>query len=139
MKSQMLRVVLVMAVSIIGALSLSAQSEQSLVATIPFTFSIQQEQFAAGQYVVEPLQHGYVRLRSSDDRSVVLHVIPNYSRANRGPKGKLVFARYGSEYFLHQAWIPSCDFGMEFSSSNRETSVAKQMKKQKELVAVQGH
>jgi hypothetical protein len=67
----------------------------------------------------------------SDNRSVILHVMPNYSQVNRGPKGKVVFSRYGSEYFLRQAWIPSTDFGMDFSPSQHETSVAKEYNNQK--------
>jgi hypothetical protein len=136
MKTQVRRVLLVTAIAIVGTLYVSAGSDQSLVADIPFAFSIQQEQFAAGRYVIETLQHGYLRLRTSDNRSVILHVTPNYSRDNRGPKSKLIFSRYGSEYFLRQAWIPSCDFGMDFARSNREIEVAKSFDNQMELVAV---
>ena len=135
MKSKCLRAVVVLAGALIGTMLAAAQSDQSLIANVPFTFSVQQEQFSAGRYVVESLQQGYLRLRSSDNRSVILHVTPNYSRENRGPKGKLVFWRYGSDYFLREAWIPSADFGMNFDQS--QTLVAKR-KNQKVLVAVQG-
>ncbi len=114
-----------------------SRSDQSLVARIPFSFSVQPERFPAGDYVLEPLQHGYLRLQGSDKQSLMVRVNPNYSHANHGPKGKLVFWRHGSEYFLQQVWIPSCDFGMEIASTSRQMSVEKQMKDQKELIAVQ--
>jgi hypothetical protein len=99
-------------------------SEHSLVVKIPFAFWVQLEKFPAGECVVDPLQSGYLRLHSSDGDSVILHVLPNYSRPNLGPKGKLIFNRYGDHYSLREAWIPSGDFGMDFMRSKVEVEVA---------------
>jgi hypothetical protein len=123
----------------LGAASAQAQSDHSLVAKIPFAFWLQQEKFPAGEYVVDPLQSGYLRLHSSDGGSVILHVLPNYSRPNLEPKGKLIFNRYGDQYFLREAWIPSFDFGMNFMPSKVEVGMAKHFDQQKELVAVERH
>jgi len=129
---------LIVTIALVVIVNASAQSDSSLIANVPFSFSVQQEQFQAGQYVVEPMQHGYLKLRGSDNRSVILHVSPNYSHENSGPKGKLVFRRYGQDYFLYQAWIPSADFGVNFDQSNLETQVARKNNNKKEFVAVQG-
>jgi hypothetical protein len=123
----------------LGAVAAQAQSDHSLVANIPFAFWVQQEKYPAGEYVVDPLQHGYLRLRSIDGGSVILHVLPNYSHPNVGPKGKLIFNRYGDHYFLKEAWIPSADFGMNFMPSKVEVGMAKQFDRQQELVAVERH
>jgi len=140
MKSQLLLGVLFgLILGALGGVSAQAQSDHSLAAKIPFAFWVQQEKFPAGEYVVGPLQHGYLRLHSRGSVSVILHVLPNYSRPNLGPKGKLIFDRYGDHYFLREAWIPSSDFGMNFLPSKIEVEMAKHFGQQKELVAVERH
>jgi hypothetical protein len=139
MKTNLFAGVLLSVVVITCAVGAWAQSDHAVVANIPFSFSVQQEQFPGGVYEVETLQHGYVRLRSSDSRTMIVHVIPNYSRSNRTAKGKLIFARYGSEYFLKQLWIPSSDFGMDLQGSARQEKLAKEMKGQQVQVGCQGN
>jgi hypothetical protein len=140
MKNKLLvRALSVVILATLGVASAQAQSDHSLVAKIPFAFWVQGERFPAGEYVVDPLQHGYLRLRGSDAGSVILHVLPNYSRPNVGPKGKLIFNRYGDHYFLREAWIPSSDFGMNFMRSKVEVETAKHFGQQTELVAVERH
>jgi hypothetical protein len=133
------RILSVLILATLAAASAQAQSDHSLVARIPFTFWVQGERFPAGDYIVDPLQHGYLTLRASRSGSVILRVLPNYSRPNDGPKGKLIFNRYGNHYFLREAWIPTCDFGMDFMPSKVEAEMAKQSEPQQQMVALERH
>ncbi len=86
-----------------GCLALQAQSIQ-VTATIPFEFNIGQHKLPAGDYSVFHSNH-VLRLRceSGAYKSAMVLVNPASSEP-AGTPSKLVFNRYGNEYFLAKVW-----------------------------------
>jgi hypothetical protein len=63
-------------------------------------------------------------IRSSDDK-VVNGFLPNVCESGKVPEvSKLVFHRYGSQYFLTQIWTAGNARGKELPESGREREVA---------------
>ena len=61
----------------------------------------------------------------SPDSKVVNGFLPNACESNKAPEvSKLVFHRYGSQYFLTQIWIAGDARGKELPQSGREREVA---------------
>src|SRR5204863_1409692 len=90
-------------VALFAAASLLAQGSQNIVVDVPFGFHMGPSIFPAGEYTVyTDASTGLVRMRSADSKaSAMIQTHAVQSRATSGT-GKLVFHRYGDEYFLSQ-------------------------------------
>ena len=68
---------------------------------IPFSFAADGAQFSAGEYVVTEPSHWVLMLRNvRSGHSAFKRVTPAKSDREANVRGRLVFHRYGSEYFL---------------------------------------
>lgn len=93
--------------------------------TIPFAFSVADKKFAAGEYYVGPASDRTIVFRSVNGKQSVVALTNAVSDNRHGMSSRLVFRRYGNEYFLAQAWLRASDEGREFFVSNAETKLAK--------------
>ena len=90
------------------AASLLAQmmsSQQLMKVDIPFAFSVEDYSLPAGEYLVLTVTpERSIRIVSTDGKhSAIVHDLPNYT-SEPSPNSRLVFHRYGNEYFLTQVW-----------------------------------
>ena len=89
----------------LAAMSVHAQSVR-LMANIPFNFTVKDRTLPAGEYTVEPIQIGGsqgLRIQSRDGRITAL-VPARFNRAGENQaEPKLIFNRFGEQYFMHQA------------------------------------
>jgi hypothetical protein len=67
---------------------------------------------------------GVVRLRSADSKSTVMIHSMSVQAPAASSQGKLIFNKYGDEYFLSQVWKPGTNTGCELRKSRREIEVA---------------
>ena len=74
-------------------------------ATIPFSFTVYNQTLPAGVYfVVTVTPERSIRLASADGKhSAVVNDLPNYT-SEPSLNSRLVFNKYGNEYFLTQVW-----------------------------------
>ena len=86
----------------LAAVSLLAQD--SLNVTIPFDFTVGAKSFSAGDYTVRPAAPSVVTIRSVDGRSAAMAMTFGVESTKTPGKPKLVFHRYGDQYFLSQIW-----------------------------------
>ena len=114
-----------LSVALLAAASMYAQGSQKLNVQIPFGFHVGNSMLPSGEYTVDTdAAPGVVRLRSHDSKSSAM-IISNAVETLATPtKGKLVFTRYGDEYFLSQIWKPGDNTGRELRKSRREMEVA---------------
>lgn len=125
MKKQAYTVIAMMV--LIGSMTVAAQAQNNgrpqLVADIPFQFNVGNKTLPAGEYLI----------RSVSDTSpiVVLNIL---SRDGKGSamltmtsvhgktpdRGKLLFNRYGSQYFFAQTWVHGNNIGLEAGRSRAE-------------------
>jgi hypothetical protein len=105
--------------------SAHAQSPSNRVtAQIPFDFSIGDRKLPSGKYSV-----GRVRTNSDDlvlsvddesGRSKAIHTSIPVRNLDLTENAKLVFHRYGDQYFLYQVWPGGTTTGRQFPKSRSE-------------------
>ncbi len=73
----------------------------------------------------------------SPDRKLVKLVLPNACESTQAQeKTKLVFHRYGDQYFLAQIWTEGNNRGLELPKTRREREVAMSYPAPKDVVVV---
>lgn len=145
MKKQLSMVVIMVALLTVAGLSTArAQSNinSELKVNIPFEFSVGNHTMPAGEYVVRCTNPAsdmkVLQLRSSDGRATAL-VRTSSVIGKTLASAKLVFNRYGDQYFFAQAWMPADDTGMQASESKAEKRIARELagvKRSRESVAI---
>lgn len=122
------RVILLSVVGVMTFVSAHAQSGTQFVATIPFDFYAGDKLLPAGQYQVArstQSSNDALVLRRTDGRAGTF-VLTKTSQANeRQEYAKLVFHRYGDEYFLSEIWTSGRSAGRELPIPRRERSLAR--------------
>lgn len=105
----------------------SAYAQTGMVkANVPFNFIVGKADLPAGEYTIHALGiTGAAMVVESSDSKVVKLILPNGCASNQAQeKTKLVFHRYGAQYFLAQIWTQGSGQGKELPTSKRETEVA---------------
>lgn len=108
--------------------SAHAQNASTITVTIPFEFTAANKTLPAGDYVLR-LEDSRSELKiQKSDRSTAEFVLinPVYGRDLQN-QSKLVFHRYGSQYFLAQMWIVGSSNGEELQPSTRERGIRREM------------
>jgi hypothetical protein len=106
-----------------------AQSAQEQTASIPFAFNVGDKTFPAGTYRVRRLNpasdRAALEIKSADGRlgKITLTSFVHSGRAEEQPR--LVFTRYGEQYFLAQVWTPGPDGGLALPTSRSERTLAR--------------
>jgi hypothetical protein len=127
-------------VVLIGSTALAAQAQSSgrtqLIANIPFDFNVGNKNLPAGEYTlvqVNPTSDKAVlQIRSRDGSAGVLVQMT----ATRGPaekSAKLIFNRYGDNYFFAQAWIDGDRDGLQAPAPRSERD------RERRLAGVKAH
>ena len=90
----------------------SAYAQTGVVkSNVPFNFIVDKAELPAGEYVIQNfgINGGAIAIQSRENH-VAKVVLPNVCESSQAqPKTKLVFHRYGSEYFLTQIWTAGND------------------------------
>ena len=112
-----IRTLLTIAV-LLGAVSayVHAETQPLMTASIPFSFTIGDQSFPAGDYTISTVQvqaRDVILLRSSDGQRASF--APTHPSYLIGPSAqtKLIFQHYGSTYFLSQIWTQGLSYGRE--------------------------
>jgi len=126
----MLSLVLVLAVVFVKA---QGQSESRIAFNIPFHFAVDETDLPAGNYTLQriALSSSYDRLviQSADGRGDSHTVMTRPNRTSEVQKeSKLVFNRYGDQYFLSRVWMAGSDTGRDLFQSRNERNLAKESK-----------
>jgi len=105
----------------------SAYAQTGVVkANVPFNFIVEKTQIPAGEYLIQSLGISSSAMSiESPDRKLVKVVLPNACESAQAPDTtKLVFHRYGDQYFLAQIWTAGNGRGRELPKTRRESEVA---------------
>ena len=99
---------LITIVVLFTAASLFAQmssNQQLMRVDIPFAFSVVDSSLPAGEYLVLTVtpERSICIVSMDGKHSAIVHDLPNYT-SEPSPNSRLVFRRYGKEYFLTQVW-----------------------------------
>jgi hypothetical protein len=129
------QIVRTLSVVLLAAAGVFAQGSQKLNVQIPFGFHIGNTNLPAGSYIVDEAAQHVLRLRSADAKSSVMIQSLRVEKLDPSPVGKLVFNRYGDEYFLSQVWKPGVNTGSELRKTKREHELIAHMNRDYESIA----
>jgi hypothetical protein len=126
MRKQIISVAAAFVLSIIAAAQCGAQSVGVIQVNIPFEFQAGNRTLPAGEYRIERLSsqmEGIQLIRRSDGTAATLvTTLPSESNDETAP-ARLIFDRYGNEYFLAQIWTDGTH-GRHLNKSTREKETA---------------
>ncbi len=126
--------------------SVFAQKEIPMNVEIPFEFHVGNKSFSAGKYTISKVNSGAFLIRSTTGKEQIIASTPASSRIRKNVKTeKLVFNRYGDQYFLNQIFANRNADGFALLKSDLEEVTyreyvrgkSKDAKKSPEQVAVE--
>jgi hypothetical protein len=121
-------VVLACVVSIFSAISVDGLPKPSVVARVPFAFTIEHRRFPAGEYLIQIKEGGWLAVRSADGKqSTVVLTMPVHAKP-LDSRGVVVFHQYGDRYFLAQVRAAASEIGRETLQAQDEVELAKKEK-----------
>ena len=125
-------------VCLLAASTMLSQNRAALRVKVPFQFNLKDAQLPAGEYAIEKWAGGGILLTSKDGaiRKVVL-ATPSESPTTHS-KTRVLFRRYGDDYFLSQVWLGSEQWGFDIpvSKVERDVIARNQQAREMERVAV---
>lgn len=110
------------------AASLFAQttpSQRLMKVNVPFAFAVENHSLPAGEYIVLTVTpERSIRIVSADGKhSAIVNTLPNYA-STPSQNSRLVFHKYGDEYFLAQVWTGGQNVARSPMSSKRAMEIA---------------
>jgi hypothetical protein len=111
--------------------SVQAQWGSKIEVTVPFDFQVGTQKLSAGEYTVQQLSRNSMLLVSADGQARSIISTPRMAGAGptaKDAKEKLVFKKYGDQYFLSQVWVTRGAGGRELYQSDAERKAAREMK-----------
>ena len=116
---------LLVAVAFVTAVAPANGQSQTLRANVPFEFNVGDKTLASGEYRVTRISHDAMTIAGPEDTAIRLS-IPIES--NKVPdQGKLVFHRYGENYFLSEVWTAGDSTGRKLLKSKQERRIEEQL------------
>jgi hypothetical protein len=92
-----------------------AQAPSKVEVNIPFEFSAGKTTLQPGVYSIKRMSGNNMTLRSADGKSAVILNAPlNLTSTDPESVERLVFNKYGDQYYLSQIWL-TADTGRELS------------------------
>ena len=131
MKQQAIKTIAILGfLCVLTAAPAYSQAKQ-LKATIPFTFIADGKTLPAGTYTIDRIRKDpsvlVLQEQTSLDTAVVFTMPVEGSVTQE--QSKLVFHRYGDEYFLAQIWTSGRSLGRELSESRVERTIRRNLAK----------
>jgi hypothetical protein len=110
----------------VASVVVRAQERPILKATVPFPFTVENTALPAGNYIVSILPpYNMIKVQSADGRkNVMILAIPSRS-LEKSKAVKMVFHRFGNEYFLVQVWEQGSAVHRDLRSGDRARELAK--------------
>ena len=128
MKSHAFRTITLLSLFIIlAAAPAYAQSADNIVLKVPFSFVAGKKTLPAGEYTVKrALSTRLTLIRNAGGRREYTTILTMPVRPETmALAAKLIFHRYGDQYFLHQVWTPGNERGGQLFESRAELELAK--------------
>ncbi len=113
--------------SLVTAGSAMAQ-EHAVKATVPFDFAVGNSHLPAGTYTIsstDPGSSSGVEIRSDSGKITVL--TSAFADGKQSKTGKLVFDKYGDQYFMREILCSDVDMNLELPVSKAEKQAKQQV------------
>lgn len=143
MRDRVTTIIAVVGLFLTLAITVTAQTHSGAEVNIPFDFTAGKGQLKAGKYFVTRSTGNLLKIVSIDGKKAILVDAPLTIGSRDYKAGeRLVFNRYGSQYFLTQVWL-SADEGRQLFPTKTETTAARELagtsaKPQRVEIAIKG-
>jgi hypothetical protein len=115
MKKNLLKLTAIFAIFLgLAVTGVHAQAPSKVEVDIPFAFSAGNKTLQPGAYSIKRLSGNYLALRSAGGKTVVLNAPLNLTSVDKDATERLVFKKYGEQYFLSEIWL-TADTGRELT------------------------
>ncbi|MBZ5721092.1 MAG: hypothetical protein LAO03_11990 [Acidobacteriia bacterium] len=96
-------------------------------ADIPFNFIVDKQTLPAGEYTVKSMDMAgsSLSIRNKDEKPLSLVLSLPCEKLAASQNTKLVFHRYGDQYFLAQIWVAGSAAGHQLLESRQEIELAR--------------
>jgi hypothetical protein len=101
------------------------ESQRLMKVNIPFAFGVEDHSLPPGEYLVLTVTpERSIRIVSADGKhSAIVNTLPNYAKSP-SETSRLVFHKYGTEYFLSQVWTGGQNVARNPLSGKRAMEIA---------------
>ena len=125
MKSTRTLITIVLLFTAVSLFAQTTSSQRLMTVNIPFAFSAEGHDLPAGEYLVLTVTpERSIRIACTDGKhTAVVNTLPNYANAP-SQNSRLVFHRYGNEYFLTQVWTAGQNVARNPLSSKAAMQIA---------------
>jgi hypothetical protein len=137
MKRQIVSLLGVFGLLLVAACA-NAQSV-NLKANVPFDFAVGKSTLMAGEYGIQSISTSDGRvlaIRGANGANGVLASANSAETLNPSPNSRLVFHKYGNQYFLSQIWVQGEKTGRQFRISQREAEMAKNVPTSEDVIVL---
>lgn len=113
----------------------SAASAQGLhdkmAVLVPFDFTVSQKTFGSGEITINRVSQSNqaLMIRSADGQQNEIRLTRGVLARGFTDKAKLVFHKYGNQYFLTEVWESGSDVGFRLPTCARERSLEREVAK----------
>ena len=125
MKSTRTLITIVLLFTAVSLFAQTTPSQRLMTVNVPFSFAAGDQFLPAGEYLVLTVTpERSIRIASTDGKhTAVVNTLPNYA-SQPSENSRLVFHRYGDEYFLTQVWTAGQNVARNPLSSNKAMEIA---------------
>jgi hypothetical protein len=125
MKSVRTPITIVLLLTAVSLFAQTTPSQRLMKVNVPFSFAVEGHSLPAGEYLVLTVTpERSIRIASTDGKhSAVVNTLPNYA-SSPSENSRLVFHRYGEEYFLMQVWTAGQNVARNPLSTKRAMEIA---------------
>ncbi len=125
---------LVLLLAVAAPLQAGSILNHEMTVTVPFEFAAGDKVLPAGDYTVQlSAERGTVVLRGEGQKPLMFLTVRKESRS-APQRGKLVFQRYGTSFFLAEVWNQDNSTGQTLAPSAREKEMARHKQPEQILV-----
>ena len=111
-----------------AVVSAQAQGSRSEYADIPFDFKAGDKELPAGRYQISQSTSGEaVTVRGVENSISVVKMTNHLVQLDPAKTSKLVFNRYGNQYFLSEVWIAGRSTGQQIRKTNAEKAIQREL------------
>jgi hypothetical protein len=129
MKNLLMMVVTISFLAIAGGAPVRAQVVDTIVADVPFDFTVRDSTLPAGKYIIKrtySADPGLMQIRSADGDEVVVFLVGSAQAAKEPDQTRLIFDRVGDRYFLSEIFEEGNNNGAELPKSRTERDLVKE-------------
>jgi hypothetical protein len=120
---------LIVAIAFVTAVVSANAQSRTVVANIPFDFSVGDKALPSGEYMVKAVTDNgnALAIHNKQSSKSAIRLSNSIQAPKASEKTKLVFHRYGPRYFLAEVWVSGERIGRQLLKTKEESTIESQL------------